>query len=149
MYREAEHMLTNHRAVIRDLLQYIIETGVTELPHCQFIHVGDRYPDTIVGIGAGMALSKLNRQKPILIMCTLPEDPMITKVSMRTNEQVVSRGIDLQQALTDAAAQVGGAGGGHKIAAGAFIPSGREKEFIEYVNLQLAAQYAQKSTGHC
>lgn len=149
MYREAERMLTNHRAVIRDLLQYIIETGVTELSHFQYIHVGDRYPDTIVGIGAGMALSRLNRQKPILIMCTLPEDPMITKVSMRTNEQVVSRGVDLQQALTDAAALVGGAGGGHKIAAGAFIPSGREKEFMDYVNLQLAKQYAQKDTDHC
>jgi len=148
-YREAERMLMNHRAVIRDLLQYILETGVTELPYFQFIHVGDRYPDTIVGIGAGMALSKLNRRKPILIMCTLPEDPMVTKVSMRTNEQVVSGGIDLQQALTKAAANVGGAGGGHKIAAGAFIPSGREQEFMDHVNLQLAAQYAKKGTGHC
>ena len=74
---------------------------------------------------------------------------MVTKVSMRTNEQVVSMGIDLQQALTKAAVHVGGAGGGHKIAAGAFIPSGREQEFMDHVNLQLAAQYAKKGTGHC
>ena len=32
-----------------------------------------------------MALSKLNRQKPILIMCELPEDPTLTKVFNEDN----------------------------------------------------------------
>ena len=68
-YRDAEHMLNNHRAIIRNLLQYIIDTGVKEMENLQWIHVGARYPDTIVGIGAGMALSKLNSTKPILVMC--------------------------------------------------------------------------------
>ena len=70
-------MLTNHRTVIRELLQFILDSGVTELSHLQYIHVGNRYPDTIVGIGAGMALSKLNREKPILIMVEQPEDPSL------------------------------------------------------------------------
>ena len=73
-YRDAEHMLNNHRAIIRNLLQFIIDTGVKELENLQWLHVGGRYPDTIVGIGAGMALSKLNSNKPILIMCEVPED---------------------------------------------------------------------------
>ncbi len=30
-YRDAEHMLNNHRAFIRNLLQYIVDTGVKEL----------------------------------------------------------------------------------------------------------------------
>jgi len=55
-YREAEHMLNNHRAIIRNLLQFILDSGVKELENLQYIHVGGRYPDTIVGIGAGMAL---------------------------------------------------------------------------------------------
>ena len=139
-YREAEHMLTNHRAIIRDLLGYIIDTGVTELECVQYIHVGARYPDTIVGIGAGMALSKLNSAKPILIMCSLPEDHNLTKVSMRTTERVVKRGIDLQQAISDASAEYGGGGGGHKIAAGAFIPRTAEQEFVTRVNRILKEQ---------
>jgi RecJ-like exonuclease len=147
-YREAEHMLTNHRAIIRELLQFILDSGVTELSHLQYIHVGNRYPDTIVGIGAGMALSKLNREKPILIMVEQPEDPSLTKVSLRTTEQMLSRGVDLQAAATKASAQFGGAGGGHRIAAGAFIPREAEQEFIQYVNELLAGQCTKQGADH-
>lgn len=139
-YRDAEHMLNNHRAFIRDLLNYIVATGVKVLDAVQYIHVGDKYPDTIVGIGAGMALSKLDPAKPILIMCTVPEDPSLTKVSMRTTERVVARGIDLQKALSDASAEYGGGGGGHKIAAGAYIPKTAEEEFVIRVNRILREQ---------
>ena len=147
-YRDAEHMLNNHRAIIRDLLQFIIDTGVRELENLQWLHVGGRYPDTIVGIGAGMALSKLNSSKPILIMCEVPEDRNLTKVSMRTNERAVERGIDLQQALSNASAEYGGGGGGHKIAAGAYIPKTAEEEFIARVNRILGEQFAAAGSGH-
>jgi len=148
-YREAEHMLTNHRAVIRELLDYILNTGVRELSHIQFIHVGNRYPDTIVGIGAGMALSRLNIHKPIMVMVEQPEDPTLTKVSMRTTDRVVAGGIDLQRALTTASAEVGGAGGGHRIAAGAFIPKESEEHFVNRVNQLIGEQYAAENKGHC
>jgi RecJ-like exonuclease len=146
-YREAEHMLTNHRAILRDLLQFIVDTGVVELENLQWLHVGGRYPDTIVGIGAGMALSKLNSRKPILIMCEVPEDRNLTKVSMRTTERVVERGVDLQLALSGASAEYGGGGGGHKIAAGAYIPKPAEKEFVERVNRILGEQFAAACPG--
>ncbi len=147
-YRDAEHMLNNHRSIIRDLLQFIIDTGVQELENLQWLHVGGRYPDTIVGIGAGMALSKLNSSKPILIMCEVPEDRNLTKVSMRTNERVVERGIDLQLALSQASAEYGGGGGGHKIAAGAYIPKTAEQEFVQRVNRILGEQFAAAGTDH-
>jgi RecJ-like exonuclease len=140
-------MLTNHRAILRDLLQFIVDTGVVELENLQWLHVGGRYPDTIVGIGAGMALSKLNSRKPILIMCEVPEDRNLTKVSMRTTERVVERGVDLQLALSGASAEYGGGGGGHKIAAGAYIPKPAEKEFVERVNRILGEQFAAACPG--
>lgn len=145
----AERMLTNHRAVIRDLLQFILESGVTELSHLQFIHVGSRYPDTVVGIGAGMALSRLNWEKPILVMCDLRLEPHVTKISMRTNERMVKRGVDLQQVLTIASGEIGGAGGGHRIAAGAYIPKEREQWFVERVNELLGEQSSAQAPGHC
>lgn len=148
MYREAEHMLNNHRAILRELLQFILDSGVKEIENLQWVHVGNRYPDTIVGIGAGMALSKLNMEKPILIMCELPEDPSLTKVSMRTTDRIVRKGIDLQQAMLDAAVLCGGAGGGHRIAAGAFVPKAKEQEFIIHVNRRLGEQYAQARAGN-
>ena len=147
-YREAEHMLNNHRAVIRELLEYILTTGVRELSHIQWIHVGNRYPDTIVGIGAGMALSRLNMEKPILVMVEQPEDPGLTKVSMRTTERAIGRGIDLQLALTTASAEVGGAGGGHRIAAGAFVPKESEEHFVDRVNQLIAGQLCTEGQGN-
>jgi single-stranded-DNA-specific exonuclease len=127
-FREAERMLSSHRAAIRELLQYIL--------------------DAIVGIGAGMALPRLNPGKPILVMCQLPEDPLLTKVSMRTTDRVVGLGIDLQRALSDASSEIGGAGGGHRIAAGAFIRKEHEEVFVERVNRLLESQYAAKGQGN-
>ena len=141
-YREAEYMLAHHRSVIRDLLQYILDTGVTELSHLQYIHTGDRFPDTVVGIGAGMALSKLDWRKPIMVLAAMVDEPEVTKVSMRTNQWALARGVDLQEALVEASAGVGGAGGGHRIAAGAFIPRNTEEEFVDSVNRILKRQSA-------
>jgi len=141
-YRDAENMLRNHRSIIRELMEYILGRGVEELSSLQYIHVGDRFPDTIVGIGAGMSLSKLNYNKPIMVMCQDGLIPDRTKVSMRTVEKVVQQGIDLQKALSEASEEFGGAGGGHAIAAGAFIPKTAEKEFVKRVNRALEEQYA-------
>jgi single-stranded-DNA-specific exonuclease len=148
-YREAEHMLRNHRSKIREVMMYITDTGVSELSHMLHIHVGGRFPDTIVGIGAGMALSRLNPEKPILIMCEDSLDPSMTKISMRTRPEVVKKGVDLQLALAQACeGREGCSGGGHRIAAGAFIPRDHERAFIEDVNRILAQQYAQSCQDH-
>ncbi|HJJ48833.1 MAG TPA: DHH family phosphoesterase [Methanocorpusculum sp.] len=141
-YREAEHMLRHHRTIIRELCEHILETGVEDLGFIQSIHTGDKYPDTIVGIGAGMALSKLDTDKPILVMCEVVGEPDLIKVSMRTYEKVLRRGVDLQQALVAAAADFGGAGGGHNIAAGAYIPKGCENDFTRRVNELIEDQLA-------
>ena len=143
-YQEADIMLRNHRSKIREVLEYITDKGVSEYSHMMFIHVGALFPDTIVGIGAGMALSRLNPKKPILIMCEDSMDETVTKVSMRTKPDVIKSGVDLQRALSTVAERYGGSGGGHKIAAGAFIPKDVEREFVEDVNRILAEQ--QKST---
>lgn len=143
VYQQAEEMLRHHRSVIRELFQYIIRTGVTRTEHFQWIHTQDQFPDTIVGIGAGMALSKLDRRLPIMVFCTLPDDPEVVKVSMRTVDRVVRSGIDLQAALCEASAHVGGAGGGHAIAAGAYIPAGTEETFVRRIDEILACQSAQ------
>lgn len=149
-FREAEQMLKNHRSKIREVMAFITDTGVSELSHMLYIHVGDRFPDTIVGIGAGMSLSRLNPDKPILIMCEDSLDPSKTKISMRTRPEVVGKGVDLQKALSVACERFeGSSGGGHRIAAGAFIPREAEREFIEDVNRILGQQYAQTSSDSC
>jgi len=43
---------------------------------------------------------------------------------------------------------VGGAGGGHRIAAGAFIPHDTEEEFIDGINRILTRQFASADTDN-
>ncbi|HJJ88715.1 MAG TPA: DHH family phosphoesterase [Methanocorpusculum sp.] len=147
-YREAEHMLRHHRSIIRDLCEYIHDTGVVDAGSIQWIHTGSSYPDTIVGIGAGLALSKLDPTKPIMVLCNVADDPDVVKISMRTYEKVLQRGIDLQSVLAVAAAEFSGTGGGHNIAAGAYIPKGCEDDFIRRVNELVACQFA-AGPSHC
>jgi RecJ-like exonuclease len=147
-YREGEHMLRHHRSIIRELCEHILNTGVVDAGSMQWIHTGDSYPDTIVGIGAGMTLPKLDVSKPIMVLCSVPDDPDLVKISMRTHETVIRRGVDLQAALIVAAAEFGGTGGGHNIAAGAYIPKGCEDDFIRRVNELIACQLA-AGTPHC
>jgi RecJ-like exonuclease len=67
---------------------------------------------------------------------------------MRTTERVVGKGVDLQKAISDASAEYGGGGGGHKIAAGAFIPKTAEEEFVIRVNRILREQFGAAGTGN-
>ncbi|HJJ55508.1 MAG TPA: DHHA1 domain-containing protein, partial [Methanocorpusculum sp.] len=147
-YREAENMLKHHRTIIRELCEYIHNTGVVNAGSIQWIHTGSKYPDTIVGIGAGMALSKLNKDIPIMILCDIVDEPDFLKVSMRTYEKVIKRGIDLQAVLSVAAPEFNGVGGGHNIAAGAYIPKGCENDFIRRVN-ELVANQFKTSASNC
>lgn len=147
-YREAEHMLRHHRTMIRELCEYILETGVDELSAIQTINLGDRYPDTVVGTGAGMALSRLNPFKPILVISEVVGEPNTLKISMRTNACSLRRGINLQEVLSCVAGEFGGVGGGHNIAAGAYIPKGCENEFTRRVN-ELIEKQLESGTSSC
>jgi RecJ-like exonuclease len=84
-----------------------------------------------------------------MVLAAMVDEPEVTKVSMRTNEWALARGVDLQSALVEAAAEVGGAGGGHRIAAGAFIPHDTEEVFVDGVNRILKRQFASADPDDC
>jgi single-stranded-DNA-specific exonuclease len=82
-------------------------------------------------------------------MCVDQMDPENTKVSMRTKPDVIARGVNLQEALCETSGKYGGSGGGHKIAAGAFIPKTAEKEFVHDVNEAIRRQLVTAGTDNC
>jgi len=143
-YEDALIMLKNHKRVIRELYNHILEKGVVELDAIQYIDVKDYFPDTIIGIGAGMVLSKVNREKPIIIIGDIIGEKEIRKVSARSNKEQIKNGVNLQKAINIVAESFGGGGGGHNIAAGGYIPKGREKEFLlkidEYIKGQIISK---------
>jgi RecJ-like exonuclease len=63
------------------------------------------------------------------------------KVSSRGTRKLVDKdGLDLSVAMRDAAASVGGVGGGHNIASGATIPLGKDIDFLQALDSIVAKQ---------
>ncbi len=130
-YRRARTLLQNHRRNLSNGIRFVDENGIEEMKYLKFFHAGSNIPDTIVGIVAGMCFHKGNKEKPIVAFA---ESDKGIKVSARATYRLVERGIHLAKALRRAAESVGGAGGGHSVAAGATIPEGKEEEFLKILD---------------
>jgi len=93
---------------------------------------GDRsgVPDTVIGA----VTSIVARSKPSLLVVVGvardSEDPSILKVSARLTRSGQEAGLDLNSLVREAAESAGGSGGGHRSAAGAYIPSKAREEFL-------------------
>ena len=127
----ARKLLRNHRRNLSEGLQWVKETGVTQEESLQWFDAGDEIRETIVGIVAGMAVGVdgVDRNRPIVAFARKNDEE--TKVSARGTGRLVAQGLDLSAVMGEASGAVGGGGGGHDVAAGATVPAGREREFVE------------------
>ena len=127
-------LLRDHRSAISKALTWARGSGIIRLRNIQFFDAGDEIEDTIVGTVAGMLLGSegADRTAPMVAFAESTEysEQPKTKASARGTQELVSRGLDLSNAIRTAAEKVGGMGGGHNIAAGATIPSNRRDEFL-------------------
>ncbi|MEZ5334692.1 MAG: DHH family phosphoesterase [Methanolobus sp.] len=139
-YRQAQDLLNTHRKNLVDGLNFVRDNGITELSNLQYFDAGSVIPETIVGIVAGMSHSSAgNRKLPIIAFADKDDG---YKVSARGTQELVNRGLNLAEALSIVCQELGGAGGGHDIAAGATVPFGKKEEFIQKLNSAIAAQLA-------
>lgn len=139
-YREALSLLLDHRKHLASALDAMAQRGVSELLAVQWTHLEDKVLDTVVGIVCGMALDGLGLRRDLALVAFAWTPDGRTKVSSRSPHELQSRGIDLATAMREAAAALGGQGGGHKGAAGATIRRGEEGAFIAHVDRLVAAQ---------
>jgi RecJ-like exonuclease len=97
-------------------------------------------PETaLAGTQAGLAMNYLlPSDLPVFVFSDGGEGP--TKISARGLVRQVDRGLDLATVCRTAAAEVGGEGGGHRVASGATIPPGTRDRFLEAANRELARQ---------
>jgi single-stranded-DNA-specific exonuclease len=138
--KEALNLLSGHRHNLVEGLQFAREEKIQKRTHVQFFHAGDGIRDTIIGIVTNMMLNteEVDKELP-LIGFALTENGDV-KVSARAAQSLVDRGLDLATALTRAAKELNGVGGGHNIAAGATIPKGKEEEFLQIVEREIRLQ---------
>ncbi|WP_406659962.1 DHH family phosphoesterase [Methanolobus sp. ZRKC3] len=141
-YEEAKNLLATHRKNLVDGLNFVKENGVTQLSHLQYFDAGSKIPETIVGIVAGMSHSSNNRYLPIIAFANSDDG---YKVSARGTQELVNRGLNLSDAISKVCQEIGGAGGGHDIAAGATVPAGKKEIFIEKLNAIIATQIKKPS----
>ena len=141
----ARDLLRQHRRTLATGVSVVRDVGVEREANLQWFHAGDRLPETVVGIVAGMAMGEdgVASGVPIVAFANKavdPDEPDAVKVSMRGTPRLVDRGLDLSAVAREAATAVGGDGGGHEVAAGATVPAGREEEFVAAADALIAAQ---------
>ncbi|HEY3273531.1 MAG TPA: DHHA1 domain-containing protein, partial [Methanocella sp.] len=138
-FHTARDLLDVHRRNLVNGLNYVSDRGVIRMANMQYFDAGSEIRETIVGIIAGMStsLACVTRGVPIIGLATSGQG---IKVSARGNHDLIVRGLNLAKAIGEAAAEVGGTGGGHDIAAGATIPAGREPEFLALLDKKIGEQ---------
>ncbi len=120
-------------------LANVVAKGVTRAQHIQYF-----YNDNIglSGILSGVTMQYFgDRDKATLVLASTGQE---IKVSSRGTFELIEKGVDLAAALRESAQKVGGVGGGHRIASGATVPLGRDREFLELVDKMVGEQKAQK-----
>jgi len=137
---DAERNRSDHRRHISSAISYIKENHLLkERRFIQYFDAGPEIRETVVGIVAGMLLNSGDVNKALPIFAFADADDGI-KVSARAARSLTDRGLDLSFIMKTASEIVGGYGGGHKVAAGATIPSGKEEEFLDIVEDLVSSQ---------
>jgi RecJ-like exonuclease len=139
LYDQAIEMLEEYRKQITKAISFVRNGRIVEKENGIFILGGREVPDSIIGTVVSLFLSSENINKPIFGLAYDEESNMI-KVSARKREGNIS----LREILVNAVKELKGEAGGHKDAAGAYIPVGKEKEFIEVVNRRIGEANAKK-----
>ena len=124
-FDQLEAVSLEHRRNLAQAISKVTEdenTNIIELENLQYFD-GTGIKPEIVGTVTGMILGSCNWKKPI-IGFTQTDDKGL-KISLRCS------------IIREIASKVGGTGGGHAMACGAYIPIDKKNEFLELFNNKL------------
>ena len=138
--KKAQNLLRGHRHNLVEGLQFAKEEGIEKREYLQFFHAGKGIRDTIVGIVTNMLLNSVEISNDVPLIGFADKDKGEVKVSARGTQVLVEKGLNLSIAMHNAAMELKGIGGGHKIAAGATIPKGKEEEFLDILEKEIKTQ---------
>lgn len=131
---KAKKHRSEHTENINRCTQLILEKQLVKTCRgIQYFHAHDMIEETVVGIVVGSILSR-NPHKYEMPMMGFVDTEDGVKVSARSDRSLVNRGLNLSVVMNISAEHVGGYGGGHNIAAGATIPKGMERKFLDVAN---------------
>jgi Single-stranded DNA-specific exonuclease len=119
---ELEAVSLNHRRNLAQSISHVAESdagNIIELENLQYFD-GTGIKPEIVGTVTGMILGYCNWKKPVIGFTQTDEKGL--KISLRCSRLLSYDGIHFGNIIRKVAGEVGGVGGGHAMACGAYIP---------------------------
>ncbi len=135
-FEAATKVLDDYRRSINKYLNWVMEKPerMRELENIYVVYGESFINDKIVGaISSILAGTLPNPEKPLIAFANV-EEQGLAKISARTVDMIVAKGINLGDIMQAAAERCDGKGGGHNVAAGAQVPLEKIDDFIGIVN---------------
>jgi RecJ-like exonuclease len=128
---EMEMQGKEHRQYLAQKMSWIQEEDrIIHLKNLQYFQ-GNGIKSEVIGTIAGMILSYGDWRKPMIGFTTTNDESDGLKVSLRCSRLLAFDGIHFGHIISKVAAKVGGSGGGHSMACGAYIPGGKQDQFLK------------------
>jgi RecJ-like exonuclease len=135
-FEAATKVLDDYRRSINKYLGWVMEKPerMRELENIYVVYGENFINDKIVGAISSILASALpNPEKPLIAFANV-EEQGLAKISARTVDMIVAKGVNLGDIMQAAAERCDGKGGGHNVAAGAQVPLEKIDDFIGIVN---------------
>jgi len=127
---EMDQLALEHRRYLAQKMEWVTEEDrIISLENLQYFE-GSEIKSEVIGTVAGMILSYGDWRKPIIGFTPVGEDSEGIKVSLRCSRLLAYDGIHFGNIIRKVAAKVGGNGGGHSVACGAYIPEENVDKFL-------------------
>ena len=134
---ELEGISKTHRAYLAQNIKEIGEShSIIDMDNLQYFD-GTGIRSNVVGTIAGMILSYGDWRKPIIAFTQVSEENEDLKISLRCSKLLAYDGIHFGSIIREVAQSLGGNGGGHDVACGAYIPKEKRDEFLNLMNKKL------------
>jgi RecJ-like exonuclease len=133
---ESNSILEDYRKNINKYLGWVMEKPerMRELANIYVVNGEDYINEKIIGTVSSIIVAGVaNNQKPIIAYAKVEGENSV-KISSRTTEAALQKGVNLGDVMRLASEKHGGKGGGHNIAAGAQVPLDQVAAFVETAN---------------
>ena len=134
---ELEEISKAHRFYLAQNIKKIGESdSIVQMENIQYFD-GEGIRSNVVGTIAGMVLSQGDWRKPIIAFTQVSEENDDLKISLRCSKLLAYDGVHFGKIIRKVSQSLGGNGGGHDVACGAYIRKDQKEEFFDLMNKEL------------